>query len=121
VSNVRPTTARRLSALALCYVLALQAFLTAFGLSFAASQPETGFVICHSDGAAPAGDQQKPEKLPCALCALAAAANGPLPAAPSALVVPLVAAGRFSLTAAIVSFSARPARAGLARAPPRFA
>jgi len=120
VSAIRPSP-RRILALTLCYVLALQAVLTAFGVSLAAGLDQSGFVICHSDGTAPAGDAQKPEKLPCALCALAAAANGPLPDAPSALGERLVTASRFALAEAVATFSPRPARAGLARAPPDFA
>src|SRR5207245_11237953 len=119
VCNGRASASRRMLALALCYVLALQAFLTAFGGSFAASQDESGFVICHSDGATPAGDNQKHEKLACALCVLAAAANGPLPDTPVATpAVPLVTASRFALAEAVTTFIPRPARAGLSRAPP---
>ena len=121
MSNVRRSSSPRLVALALCYVLALQAFLSAFGVSVAASQDETAFVICHGDGSAPAGDNRRHEKLACALCTLAAAANGPLPVAPSASVVPLVTASRFSPADVVSTFSPRPARAGLARAPPDFA
>jgi hypothetical protein len=121
VSNVRPSPSRRILALALCYVLALQAFLTAFGGSVAAGQDESAFVICHGDGAVPPGDSQKHEKLACALCTLAAAASGPLPAAPPAPAVPPVAATRFALTGTVANFIPRPARAGLSRAPPSLA
>ncbi len=66
---------------ALCSVVAMQAFLAAFGTTMAAART-TAFdplgVICHSgDRDRPAnGDNRTPEKLPCIVCAAAAAALG---------------------------------------------
>ena len=75
---------------ALCYVVAMQAFLAAFGTTMAAARA-TAFdpfrVICHSgDSERPRnGDSRNPEKLPCIVCAAAAAAlgleSGPAPLA----------------------------------------
>ena len=108
---------------AVCYVVALQAFLAAYGtvLAVAQGQPD-GFVICHSgDGASPSGDTGAPANPPCALCAVAAAGGGLLPD-PAAIAVPAPVLVRVvGPTAAIALFASPHSRAGLARAPPFFA
>jgi hypothetical protein len=111
---------------ALCYVVAMQAFLAAFGTTMAAARA-TGFdpllVICHSgDSERPSsGDTRNPEKLPCIVCATAAAALG-LESDPAPLAaIHFVPAGRISSTPATVVAHHPPARAGHSRAPPSFA
>lgn len=111
---------------ALCYVVAMQAFLAAFGTTMAAAGA-TAFdpfqVICHSgDSERPRnGDSRNPEKLPCIVCAAAAAAlvltSGPAPLA----AIHFVDAGRISSAPAAVAAYRPPPRAGLSRAPPSFA
>jgi hypothetical protein len=111
---------------ALCTVVAMQAFLAAFGTTMAAARA-TAFdpllVICHSgDSERPSnGDSRTPEKLPCIVCAAAAAALG-LESGPAPLAaIHFVIAGRVSHAPAIVSAYHPPPRAGLSRAPPSFA
>jgi hypothetical protein len=111
---------------ALCYVVAMQAFLAAFGTTVAAARA-TAFdpllVICHSgDSERPSnGDTRNPEKLPCIVCAAAAAAlaletnSAPLAA------IHFVNAGRVSSAPATVVSHHPPSRAGHSRAPPGFA
>ena len=114
-------SARRVLTLALCYVLALQAFLAAYGTAFAVSRGESGFVICHGDGSTPARDTANADKAPCALCAVASAASGLLPEAPVSFVTPAIVAGRVVYADTTVTFPSPPRRAGLSRAPPSFA
>jgi hypothetical protein len=111
---------------ALCYVVAMQAFLAAFGTTMAAARA-TAFdplgVICHAgDSEQPSnGDSRTPEKLPCIVCAAAAAALG-LESGPAPLgAIHFAIAGRVSHAPAIVSAYHPPPRAGLSRAPPSFA
>jgi hypothetical protein len=114
---------RRALSVAVCYVLILQAFLGAFGTAFAAARigaPEA--VICHgADGAAPApGDSGRSAKLPCVLCATAAAGGGVLPdSIPIAATLPPVAS-RVGFAQVVTILIPPPARAGLSRAPPSF-
>jgi hypothetical protein len=110
---------------ALCYVVAMQAFLAAFGATVAAAAPtfDPLQVICHSgDGERPSsGDTRTPEKLPCIVCAAAAAALG-LESGPAPLAaIHFAIAGRVASAPAIVAAYRPPPRAGLSRAPPRFA
>ena len=111
---------------ALCYVVAMQAFLAAFGTTMAAARA-TAFdpllVICHSgDSGQPSnGDTRNPEKLPCIVCAAAAAALG-LESDPAPLAtIHFVITGRVSSTPATVVAHHPPSRAGHSRAPPSFA
>jgi hypothetical protein len=111
---------------ALCTVVAMQTFLAVFGTTMAAARA-TAFdpllVICHSgDSERPSnGDSRTPEKLPCIVCAAAAAALG-LESGPAPLAaIHFVIAGRVSHAPAIVSAYHPPPRAGLSRAPPSFA
>jgi hypothetical protein len=111
---------------ALCYVVAMQAFLAAFGTTIAAARA-TAFdpllVICHSgDSERPSnGDTRNPEKLPCIVCAAAAAALG-LESNPAPLAaIHFVVAGRISSAPATVVAHHPPSRAGHSRAPPSFA
>jgi hypothetical protein len=111
---------------ALCYVVAMQAFLAAFGTTMAAARA-TAFdpllVICHSgDSERPGnGDTRNPEKLPCIVCAAAAAALG-LESGPAPLTaIHFVATGRVVPALAVAVAYHPPSRAGLSRAPPSFA
>ena len=111
---------------ALCYVVAMQAFLAAFGTTMAAARA-TAFdpllVICHSgDSGQPSnGDTRNPEKLPCIVCAAAAAAPG-LESNPAPLAaIHFVIAGRVSSARATVVAHHPPSRAGHSRAPPSYA
>jgi hypothetical protein len=111
---------------ALCYVVALQAFLAAFGTTMAAART-TAFdplgVICHSgDRDRPSnGDSRTPEKLPCIVCAAAAAALG-LESGPAPLAaIHFAIAGRISSAPVVIAAYRPPPRAGLSRAPPSFA
>ncbi|HEY5965365.1 MAG TPA: DUF2946 family protein [Xanthobacteraceae bacterium] len=111
---------------ALCTIVAMQAFLAAYGTTMAAARA-TAFdplgVICHSgDSEQPGnGDNRSPEKLPCIVCAAAAAALGlePNPAALAA--IPFEIAGRISSAPVVIAAYRPPPRAGLSRAPPSFA
>jgi hypothetical protein len=104
-----------------CYVLALQAFLAAFGTSFAVSSGNGDFVICHGDASADAGRGTNTGKAPCALCAIAAGASGLLPQ-PAAALHPAAGAGqRIMPVRTAEAVIQRPARAGFSRGPPILA
>jgi hypothetical protein len=111
---------------ALCYVVAMQAFLAAFGATMAAARA-TAFdpllVICHTgDSERPSnGDTRNPEKLPCIVCAAAAAALGLVSNTAPLSAVDFVPAGRVSSAPATVGAHHPPSRAGHSRAPPSFA
>ena len=81
------------------------------------------FAICHSSGGtAPAGgDTGDRDKLPCPLCAVAVASGGLVPVQAVAPELPRVLAGKVEVLAPVFIPTAAPARAGLSRAPPRFA
>jgi hypothetical protein len=125
-SRTTPDLRRRALGMALCYALALQAFLAAYTGALAASPASeltVGFVICHnaaSDGPADR-DTQTPVSVPCALCALATSASALLPPPLFAVVPPSTVAGRVRHGETAVVVGSRPMRAGLARAPPNFA
>ena len=111
---------------ALCYVVAMQAFLAAFGTTMAAARA-TAFdpllVICHSSdrGRPSNGDTRNPEKIPCIVCAAAAAALG-LASNPAPLAaIDFVVTGRVAAAPATVVAHHPPSRAGHSRAPPSFA
>ena len=117
---------RRMLRLALCYVIALQAFLSAFETTIAAAHAPTSDVspvICHAvDGRSPSnGDTGNPEKIACALCALAAAALALLCNPVSATEALLLPAGLVGFPHAISAAHHPRARAGYSRAPPSFA
>ena len=123
----RPTRAslvRRALSVAICYVVALQAFLAAYGTVLAVAQGQSdGFVICHSgEGVATgSGDSGSPAKPPCALCAVAVAGGGLLPD-PAAIIIPApVIVGILQPAVTVAPFLTLNPRAGLARAPPSFA
>jgi hypothetical protein len=121
-SNSRWVRALRV---ALCYVVAMQAFLAAFGTTMAAARAtvfDPLLVICHSgDSEQPSnGDPRNPEK-PCIVCAAAAAAPG-LESDPAPLAaIHFVIAGRVSSAPATVDAHHPPSRAGHSRAPPSYA
>ena len=111
---------------ALCYVVAMQAFLAAFGTTMAAART-TAFdplqVICHSgDSEQPSnGDTRNPEKLPCIVCAAAAAALGLESRLGAAHRNPFRDRRTRLVRPAAVAAYRPPPRAGLSRAPPSFA
>jgi hypothetical protein len=126
LTNSRNNIGRRALTVAVCYVLILQAFLAAFGTVLAVARTsvsDASFVICHSgDALAPAsGDTGTSDILPCALCAVAAAAGGLLPDAISVAAAPLLATAVLSNADTLAIFPAASVRAGLSRAPPVFA
>jgi hypothetical protein len=116
---------RRGLRVALCYIVAIQAFLSAFETTIAATRAPPSYawlVICHGvDGKPPSGNSDNPEKLPCVLCAVAAAALGlrsdPVPAA----LTLLLPAGVVGFAHAVTIAYQPPSRAGYSRAPPSFA
>lgn len=125
-TRTTPRLVRAAARIALCYVLALQAFLAAHGAAFAAvaaAQGGAGLVICHSGGGPTAPDpaERPVAHLPCALCAIAASAGG-LPAAANVLAAAAWIYSHRVAPAEIAAVVAFPLpRAGFARAPPRFA
>ena len=117
---------RRILSVAVCYAVALQAFLAAFETTVAVSRPRTpdaALIICHgADDTSPStGGTGNSEKLPCVFCAAAAAATGLLPDPVTTTVTPLSLVGCVSFTNATTSPTHPPARAGSSRAPPNFA
>jgi hypothetical protein len=111
---------------ALCYVFAIQAFLSAFETTIAAARApasDTWLVICHGvDSTLPSsGGAGNPEKLPCVLCAVAAAALGLLPHPVPPAVAQLSSARSAGFTHAVAIVHQPPSRAGSSRAPPSFA
>ena len=121
-THTRTKLVRHALRVVLCYVVALQAFLAAYSAAFAASQTgaAAGFVICHSadSNAPPAPHSRVPVAVPCALCAMAASANGLPPDPVLAVVAPISVAHRIRPLDIEVVTSPPPSRAGLARAPP---
>jgi hypothetical protein len=108
----------------LCYALAFQAFFAAYGIAMASSPgPDAaGFIICHntSDETPGNSDQKAPANIHCALCALAAQASGVLAPPIVTIAAPATIAARVGHAAVAQTLHPVPARAGLARAPPRF-
>jgi hypothetical protein len=109
---------------ALCYLVALQALLAAYGTAIAASKAgdtAAGFVICHGNETTPDPANGTVPNVPCALCGMVTSAGGLPLAAIATLAAPLTVSHRLRPldNAAIVPLLAR--RAGLARAPPQFA
>ena len=122
----RPTRIwRRLLGLTVCYAVAFQAFLAALGAALAinhASGAADGFTtICYgtNDTTRPTGDAAV--KLPCALCAVAAAGGALLPNPIPDAVAPLVDGTFVRLADAVAILISSQVRDGLARAPPNFA
>jgi hypothetical protein len=114
---------RRTIRVVLCYAFAFQAFFAAYSIALASSPAaNAGFIICHNaSGDAPEdSDKRAPANIPCALCALAAQASGLL--APPAVTITAPATTAATVGHADIAQTHRPppARAGLARAPPRF-
>jgi hypothetical protein len=119
----RTSLGRQVLGLAICYAVALQALFAAFGSALGVGQvnSETGFAICHPANGSmpPTGDAG--HKMPCVLCALAAASGGLLRDAITTAALPLSLAHQVALVVAIATPASVPARAGLTRAPPSFA
>ena len=122
----RPTRIwRRVLGLAVCYAVALQAFLAAVGAALAINHgsgaADAFSTICHgaNDTTRPTGDAAV--KLPCALCAVAAAGGALLPNLIPDAVAPLVDGTFVHLADAVAILITSQVRAGLARAPPNFA
>jgi hypothetical protein len=122
----RPTRIwRRVLGLAVCYAVALQAFLAAVGAALAINHgsgaADAFSTICHAanDTTRPTGDAAI--KLPCALCAVAAAGGGLVPDPIPAAVAPLAGGSVVRLADTVAVFVTSQVRDGLARAPPNFA
>jgi hypothetical protein len=118
-----PNDFRRALRVALCYVLALQAFAAAVSTARAVdlgSGIDVGAIICHSSGGdTRPGDAGKSPNVPCALCVIAASAVS-LPDPLSIMAQPTAVAG-CAWHRDVPVLAKPPARAGLARAPPQFA
>ncbi len=116
---------RRILGVAICYVLALQAFLAAFGTAHAVGRANAfdgSLVICHGAGvAADTGDTRTTERPPCVLCAVAVAGGGLVPDPVGVVFPPAVVVGAIDVLHVVILGSPPPPRAGLARAPPSFA
>jgi hypothetical protein len=127
VTNRHPNRCWRcILRVALCYVFAIQTFLSAFETTIAAAHApasDTWLVICHGvDSTLPSsGGAGNPEKLPCVLCAVAAGALGLLPDPVPPAVAQLLSAGLAGFTHAVAIVYQPPSRAGYSRAPPSFA
>jgi hypothetical protein len=111
---------------ALSYVVAIQAFLSALETTIAAVHAPASnarLVICHGvDSNLPSsGGAGNPEKLPCVLCAVAAAALGLLSDPVPQAAAQLLSAGLVAFTHAVAIVYQPPSRAGYSRAPPSFA
>jgi hypothetical protein len=109
--------------LALCWMLALQAFAAALSTSLAVDRgSSTDFdpLICHNSGSeTPApGDPRLPSSVPCSLCAIAAGSVS-LPDPPLIANGPWPVIDRVPLADVPIVDGMRLARAGLARAPPQ--
>jgi hypothetical protein len=117
---------RRVLGLAVCYVLALQAFFAAFETAVALFQGDAtngALVICHNtnDASPSTGGTGKPEKLSCVLCAVAAAGSGLLPDPVADVFAPRALAGGVNFAKSIAISTRPPVRDGRSRAPPGFA
>jgi hypothetical protein len=114
--------------LVICYALALQAFLAAYGTAFAVARPDPfggGLLICHgAAGSGPAvadsGVPASGEQPPCALCAVAAA-GGAIAPAPVSIMVLQVPVGTVDIPSASPVAPTPAHGSGLARAPPNVA
>jgi hypothetical protein len=124
-SRTKPKVFCRLLGVTLCYVFALQGFLAAYSAALAVSQANgtaAGFICHNAGGDGPADPNTRtPASLSCALCAIGASACGVVPDPILSIVAPSMAAGRVRHTDITVIVNRPPARAGFARAPPRFA
>jgi hypothetical protein len=113
---------RRAIRVVLCYALVFQAFFAAYSAALATipAADAAGFIICHNTGGeTPDSDKQAPAHISCALCALAAQANGLTPPV-IAVAAPATSAATVDHADGAQTLHPAPARAGLARAPPRF-
>jgi hypothetical protein len=124
-SHTKPRVFCRLLGVVLCYVFAFQGFLAAYSAALAVSQANgnaAAFIICHSAGSDGTADSDTPThaNISCALCAIGASAGGVVPAAILSIVAPSIFAGRAWHTHVTLIVDRPSARAGLARAPPRF-
>jgi Protein of unknown function (DUF2946) len=113
-------------AMALCYAVVLQAFFAGCSIGLGVSQASTSAatVICHGgDGDSPPGpDNHTPANHPCLVCAICTLATaGGLTAPLASIAGSWTAAHRVVLFDIAALAAAPPARAGLARAPPKFA
>jgi hypothetical protein len=112
----------------ICYALALQAFLAAYGTAFVVARPDPfggHLVICHGAGgsgpaAAEGGSSPSGQQPPCALCAVAAAAGALAPGKIS-VAVPRVLTDSAGIPVALPLAAPPTGRSGLARAPPSVA
>ena len=111
---------------ALCCIVVLQAFLAGCSIDLAVSQASARAttVICHGGGGnSPAGpDDRTPASDSCLVCAICTLAAGGFAAPTTAPVAaPRTASHRVAPFDIAALATAPPARAGFARAPPKFA
>jgi hypothetical protein len=124
-TRTRPSFARGALRVALCYILALQAFAAAFGTALSIGQysgSAAGFIICHNAGSDAPADRdggKLPATVPCALCAVASSV---VSLSDPVSIVAVTRAVAEPVRYADVSLIAGPrtVRAGLARAPPHL-
>jgi hypothetical protein len=114
-------------AMALCYIVVLQAFLAgcSIGLVVSLASTRATVVICHGGGGnSPAGpDNRIPARdscLVCAICTLATAGGLTAPTT-ATFAAPRTASHRVAPFDIANLATVPPARAGFARAPPKFA
>src|SRR5262249_6474708 len=113
----RNTGWKRMFHVALCCAIVIQAFLSASEITVVATQasdPDGWLTICHgAESKTPAKDKTgTPQKIPCAMCALAAAASGLLPDLVSTVLAPRVETKQPPFAHSIAVISQAPARAG---------
>jgi hypothetical protein len=121
-SQTRPSFARRVLNVALCYVIALQTLFAAYATaSTITGSPALAADICHNvaDGSSDTGSSI-PITVPCVLCAIVAAGLGLPPAPILDVVAHVVGTERIPFTALTFGFKRPSVRTGLARAPPLF-
>jgi hypothetical protein len=125
-ADTRQRLLRRACRVALCYIVALQTFLAAYGAAMAASQvgeTGSGFIICHGADASatpnPVG--RSGPQLPCLFCVLAAAASALPPGTSLILAIVPKLSDRPRPFGVAVLARLSPWRATLARPPPSFA
>ena len=116
---------RRILGLTLCYVLALQAIFSAYGIALAlteANDTSLSYIICHSaaDQTTDSSGTSKHPAVPCPMCAVACWAVGLAPDSATAIAVAPSNVRHVAYGEIDIEVTSPPGRAGLARAPPQF-